>query len=231
MANFLSLGGEEQVTSVLSMISGKKAAQTNDKRFVILQTQKGIIKKVESKDFEDVRRSGIKAINLDKGDTLRWASIVRPGDEIILSTRSGQAIRFKEKDARAMGRAAKGVRAMRIKKNDEIIGMNVIPKAATKIEILSVSDLGYGKKTLVAQYRVQKRGGSGIKTFKVTPKTGALVSVQVIADEAAEIIAISQKGQVIRAPLEQIPSLSRATQGVRVMKIESGDKVASITIL
>ncbi|MEK9175012.1 MAG: DNA gyrase C-terminal beta-propeller domain-containing protein, partial [Patescibacteria group bacterium] len=230
IANFLSLNGEEQVTSVLSMISGKKA-KTDDKRFVLLQTQKGTIKKVEAKDFEDVRRSGIKAINLEKGDTLRWASIVRPGDEIILSTKLGQAIRFKEKDARAMGRSAKGVRAMKIKKNDEVVGMNVIQKIATKVEILSVSELGYGKKTAVAQYRIQKRGGSGIKTFKVTPKTDSLISVQVIDEEATEIITISQKGQVIRAPLNQIPSLSRATQGVRLMKMDSGDKVASITLL
>ena len=130
-----------------------------------------------------------------------------------------------------MGRTAQGVRGMRLKKNDEIVGMDIITSGAKKPEILSVSSLGYGKKTSVSQYRIQKRGGSGTKTSKVTSKTGPLVSVQVVKDDQVEIIAISKKGQVIRAPLSQIPSLSRATQGVRIMKMNAGDSVASVTLL
>ncbi len=227
IANFLSLAGDEKVTSVLAIPKGKKG----EANFVILVTEEGVIKKVAAKDFEDVRRSGIKAINLQKKDTLRWARLAAPGDETILSTKRGQAVRFKEKDLRPMGRAAQGVRGIRLKKNDSVVGMDVIPKENKTLTILSVSELGYGKKTEVSQYRIQKRGGSGIKTVKITPKTGSLVSAQVITEEKEELIAISKKGQVIRIPLSQVPSLSRATQGVRVMKLDAGDKVASVTLL
>lgn len=227
IANFLSLGADEKVTSVLPVPKTKKGQAS----YIILSTKKGVTKKVDAKDFEDVRRSGIRAINLQKGDTLRFARVVMPGEEVVLSSKLGQAIRFKEKDIRAMGRTAQGIRGMRLKKNDEIVGMDILPQNAKKLEILSISQLGYGKKTLIAQYRLQKRGGSGVKTCKVTSKTGSLVSAQVVKDDQQEIIAISKKGQVIRAPLSQIPSLSRATQGVRIMKLNAGDSVASVTLL
>lgn len=229
IANFLSLAPDEQVTSVLSMSKLKKGEKEN--RFIILQTHQGVIKKVAADEFEDVRRSGIRAINLQKGDTLRWARLVMMGEEIILSTRLGQAVRFKEKDARPMGRAAQGVRAIKLKKGDEVVGMDILPKDAKKLEIFSLSELGFGKKTEISQYRLQKRGGSGIKTVKITPKTGALVSVQVIADDSTELIAMSQKGQVIRVPIDQVPSLSRATQGVRIMRLDDKDKIASAALL
>ena len=203
IANFLSLSADEKVTSVLPVPKTKKGQAS----YVILSTQKGVTKKVDSKDFEDVRHSGIRAINLQKGDTLRFARVVMPGEEVALSSKLGQAVRFKEKDIRPMGRTAQGIRGMRLKKNDEIVGMDILPQNA------------------------QKRGGSGVKTCKVTSKTGPLVSVQVVKEDQQEIIAISKKGQVIRAPLSQIPSLSRATQGVRIMKVNAGDAVASVTLL
>ena len=227
IANFLSLAPDEKPTSALVIPKTKKGQEN----FVVLGTTKGVVKKVKAKDFEDVRRSGIRAINLQKGDNLRWARIAFSGDEMVFSTKFGQAVRFKEKDLRAMGRTAQGVRGMRLKKNDEAVGMDVLPKDIKKLELLSVSELGYGKKTSVSEYRIQKRGGSGIKTIKVTSKTGNLVSVQVVREDQQEIVAISKKGQVIRAPLAQIPSLGRATQGVRIMKLGSGDKVASVTLL
>ncbi|KKT40551.1 MAG: gyrase subunit A protein [Candidatus Giovannonibacteria bacterium GW2011_GWA2_44_13b] len=227
IANFLSLSADERATSVLPVPKAKKG-QTYS---VILCTEAGVIKKVDSKDFEDVRRSGIKAINLKKGDTLHFARVVSAGEEVVLSSKLGQAIRFKEKDIRSMGRSAQGIRGMRLKKSDVLVGMDIVTPGAKKSEILSVSQLGYGKKTSISQYKVQNRGGSGIKTSKVTAKTGNLVSVQVVEGDATEIIAMSQKGQVIRAPLAQIPSLSRATQGVRIMKLAPGDKVASVTVL
>ena len=228
IANFLSLGPHENVTSVLPLPKKTKGV---DAYFIVLQTQEGVIKKVAGDEFADVRKSGIRAINLKKHDMLWWARIVRAGDEIILSTKLGKAIRFKENNLRPMGRAAQGVRAMRLKKGDEIVGMNILPKEAKKLEILSVAELGFGKRTAVSQYRLQHRGGSGIKTFKVTAKTGPLISVQVVKENATEIIVISEKGQVIRSPLAQIPSLSRATQGVRIMKLDPKDKVASVTLL
>ena len=227
VANFLSLSAEERATSVLPVPKAKKGISA----FITLCTEKGIIKKVHAKDFEDVRRSGIKAINLQKGDTLRFAKVVMSGEEVVLSSKFGKAIRFKERDARPMGRGAKGTRGMRLKSKDEIVGMDIISASGGKKEILSVSQLGYGKKTLINQYKVQKRGGSGVKTCKVTPKTGNLVSAQVVDEGEGELIAISKKGQVIRAPLSQIPSLSRATQGVRIMRVAPGDAVASVTLL
>lgn len=234
IANFLSLSADEKVTSVLPVPKTKKGQAS----YVLLSTQKGVTKKVNSKDFEDVRHSGIRAINLQKGDTLRFARVVMQGEEVVLSSKLGQAIRFKEKDIRPMGRTAQGIRGMRLRAKDEIVGMDIIPtglpagrQGTKKLEILSVSQLGYGKKTNITQYRLQRRGGSGVKTCKVTSKTGNLVSVQVVKENQQEIIAISKKGQVIRAPLSQIPSLSRATQGVRIMKLNSGDSVASVTLL
>ncbi|MBI2021171.1 DNA gyrase subunit A [Candidatus Giovannonibacteria bacterium] len=225
IANFLSLSTDERVTSVLPI------PKTGKGNFIVLATEKGLIKKVEAKDFEDVRRSGIRAINLQKGDTLHWAKLAVSGEEIILSSKLGQAVRFKERDVRSMGRTAQGVKGMKLKKNDELVGMDIIPKEAKKLEILSVSELGFGKKTAISQYRIQRRGGSGTKTCKVNSKTGSLIAVQVVKGEEEEIVAISKKGQVIRVPIAQIPSLSRATQGVRVMRLDASDKVASVTLL
>jgi len=228
VANFLSLSAEELATSVLPVPKAKKGVSA----FIILCTEKAVIKKVHAKDFEDVRHSGIKAINLQKGDTLRFAKVVMSGEEVLLSSKLGQAIRFKEKDIRPMGRSAKGIRGMRLKSSkDEIVGMDIVVAGGGKKEVFSISQLGYGKKTLINQYKIQKRGGSGVKTCKVTPKTGNLVSAQIVDEGEEEIIAISKKGQVIRAPLSQIPSSGRATQGVRIMRVSPGDSVASVTLL
>ena len=227
IANFLSLSADEKVTAVLAIPKEKKG----EKNFVVLVTLQGIIKKVAAEDFSDVRRSGIKAINLQKGDSLYWAKVISPGEEILISTQKGQAIRFKEKDAREMGRTAQGVRAIKLKKGDEVVGMDAIPQEAKKFEVLAVSELGYGKKTSLTQYKIQHRSGSGVKTVKVTPKTGNLISAQIVWEDKEELIAISNNGQVIRTELSQIPTLSRATQGVRIMRLESGDKVASVVLL
>ncbi len=227
IANFLSLSGDEKVTAVLAIPKEKRG----EKNFVVLTTQQGTTKKVVAENFEDVRKSGIKAINLQKGDGLYWAKIISLGEEILISTQKGQAIRFKEKDVRATGRSAQGVRAIKLKKGDEVVGMDVIPGEGKKLEVLAISELGYGKKTSLTQYKIQKRSGSGVKTVKVTPKTGNLISTQIVWEDKEEIIAISNNGQVIRTGLNQIPSLSRATQGVRIMKLDSGDKIASIVLI
>lgn len=231
IVNFLALLTDEKVTAVLVVPKEKKGIRQSAENFVILTTQQGSIKKLAAEDLSDVRRSGIKAINLQKGDSLYWAKMVSPGEEILISTSKGKAIRFKEKDARQMGRAAQGVRAIKLKKGDEVVGMDVIPREAKKFEVLAISELGYGKKTSLTQYKVQRRSGSGVKTVKVTPKTGNLISAQIVWEDKEELIAISNNGQVIRIELSQIPSLSRATQGVRIMKLESGDKVASVVLL
>jgi len=194
-------------------------------------TALGIIKKVEPHNFEGVRRSGIIAIRLQKGDSLRWVRLSGKGDHVVLATKQGKAIRFKESDSRPMGRNAAGVRAMRIGKKDELIGADVISAQEKNAHLLVMSSEGFGKKTNVKNYRLQKRAGSGIKTAKVTSKTGPVVSAKVIYPELEELIAISKKGQVIRTELKSIPELGRDTQGVRIMRLASGDAIASLTCL
>ncbi|OHA04232.1 MAG: DNA gyrase subunit A [Candidatus Sungbacteria bacterium RIFCSPHIGHO2_02_FULL_52_23] len=230
--NLLSIAAQERVTSILAIPKGLKPK--GGEMFVVMATKDGIMKKVDAVSFETVRSSGLIALTLKAGDMLRWAKLTAGKDEIILITKQGQAIRFSERDIRPMGRTAAGVHAMRLKKGDEVVGMDIVVNEKTKAQsakLLAVMENGFGKTTPLTQYKRQNRGGSGIKTAKITPKTGALVSGRIIAGDEEEMIAISQKGVVIRTPLGAIPSLSRATQGVRIMKIEPGDAVASITTL
>ena len=231
IVNFLSIGTEEKVTSVLPM----RKKQKEGERFLYMVTKQGVAKKVDATAFHDVRRSGLIAQKLQKGDELIAALLVEKGDEIFLSTAKGQSIRFKESDIRAMGRAAGGVRAMRLGAGDIIVGADVIPKGAKGLEVLVVSRNGYGKATKIDEYKVQGRGGSGIKTINVTAKTGPLIASRIISREegvlADEMVVISKKGQVIRTGIAEIPSLSRSTQGVRVMKLREGDAIASFVCL
>ena len=225
--NFLSLADEEKVMSILPVPKGEKGKE----QYLFLMTENGTGKKMNAKNFSDVRRSGLIAITLDKSDKLRGASLVEKGDEIMLATSKGQSVRFKESEVREMGRTAGGVRAMKLGKGDSIVGFDVVKKETKdKAMVLVMSANGLGKKTAMKEYKVQKRGGSGIKTAKVTPKTGDIIMAKVINEES-ELIAMSQKGQVIRTALESVPSLGRQTQGVSIMKMRAGDKVASITCL
>lgn len=203
--------------------------------FLVMATKNGMIKKTALSDFENIRRTGIIAISLSKGDLLKWVKLVDEGDEIILTTQNGQAIRFKEKDVRKMGRTASGVRAIRLREGDEVSSMNVLPLHDSRFKIhdsrlLVVMANGFGKQTAVKEYKVQRRGGSGIKTAKVTAKTGPVVAAHLIEEEE-ELMALSIKGQIIRTKLKSIRVASRATSGVRIMKMESGDKIAGIVIL
>lgn len=228
--NFISIGTNEVINSVLAAPKLKKGEKHEG--YLVMATKNGIIKKVEGGAFENVRRSGLTAIKLKANDALRWVKTTHGKDEIVMVTRLGQAIRFSERDIRPMGRNAAGVKAMRLKKGDEVIGFDIIPEgeAGKSAQLLVMTELGYGKRTPVKEYKRQKRGGSGIKTAKVTSKNGAIAGMYAIIGEA-ELIAISRKGQVIRTALNTIPILGRATQGVRVMKLDSGDTVASIIIL
>lgn len=224
--NFLSLEGEEKVTSILPI--DKETKKTVE--HLILVTKMGIAKKVSAESFKDVRRSGLIAIKLDKNDELQAVLPVSKNDNIMLATTNGQSIRFKESDVREMGRSAGGVRAMKLGKADFIVGVDRISKEHTDLSFLTLSSNGLGKKTSIKEYKVQKRGGSGIKTAKVTPKTGKIIVAKIIGEEN-EIIAVSQKGQVIRVELKSIPTSGRQTQGVTVMKMRQGDSIASITCL
>lgn len=230
IVNFLQLAPNEKLAAILSV------TDINTYKFLVMVTNKGTIKKCALEEFANVRRSGLIALKLHEDDMLEW---VRPSvgkDDIILVTSGGQAVRFKESNVRPMGRTASGVRGMRLKGSDRIVGMDVIsPELVSRkvLELLVVSENGLGKRTHIAEYKVQGRGGSGIKTMSITPKTGKIISMAVINNtEECDLMAISVKGQVIRTPLNTVSTLGRATQGVRIMRFkEEGDKVASTTLL
>ena len=225
--NFISLSGEEKVTSVLAMPKTTKDAKMS----LFMVTKYGTVKKVSADSFKDVRKSGIIALRLDQGDELLSTLLVGKGDDIILTSAKGQAIRFKESDVREMGRTAGGVRGMKLRTGDFIVSADLLCKDAENPELLVMSANGYGKRTPMKEYKIQKRGGSGIKTAKVTPKIGALIVAKVVTPAYKEIVSISKKSQVIRIAIEDVPSLGRDTQGVRIMKLREGDMIASLTCL
>ena len=230
LLNFLEVSPQEKVLSLFPL--GKKDTDEGI-RYLVIVTKNGIIKKTPLTEFKNVRRSGLIAITLKKGDSLRSVRKTTGNNEIILVTKKGQAIRFKEKEIRPMGRTASGVKGIRAKKGDEVVGMDIVevkPQQPQKTYLLVVTENGYGKRTDLKEYRLQARAGAGIKTAKVTEKTGNLVASKVLTLEE-DLIIISQKGQVIRTEIKSIPRLSRATQGVIIMKLEKGDKVASATCI
>jgi DNA gyrase subunit A len=225
--NFLSISSDEKITSVLAIPKTNKGKDTS----LMMVTKLGVAKKVSAGSFSDVRRSGIIAIKLQAGDELLSVVTVTKGDDVIMATKFGQSIRFKESDIREMGRAAAGVTGMRLKKGDVVLGANAVNTGNGDGEYLVMSSNGYGKKTKLKEYKVQKRGGSGIKTAEVTKKTGELMASQVIGADESEVIAVSKQGQIIRTSLAEIPTLGRQTQGVRIMKLREEDTVASLTCL
>ncbi len=228
--NFLPLAGDEKVTSVLEVPKGA----ARDALSVFFVTEEGVVKKVEAKSFADVRRSGIIAISLKGKDRLVSAHLAGTGDSVSIVTSKGQSIRFDEEEVRAMGRTAAGVRGMSVKKGDIVVSAEVVPALAKDAALLVIMSKGYGKKTGLDEYKVQGRGGSGIKTAEVTAKTGEIIGAKVLVDDAVkggEIVVISKKGQVIRTGTGEIPSLSRATQGVRIMKMREGDSIASMVAI
>ncbi|MDD5721486.1 MAG: DNA gyrase subunit A [Candidatus Pacebacteria bacterium] len=232
--NFLSLSSDEKVTSILAMPKDLAKASSS----LMLVTKDGTAKKMSSESFKDVRRSGIIAIRLDKDDQLVSALSVEKGDEVMIATANGQSIRFKESDVREMGRTAGGVSGIRLRKSDEVIGVDVVKKemekglpAGRQGAFLTMSANGFGKKTSLKEYKVQKRGGSGVKTAKVTSKTGKLIVAKVLSGEELELIAMSKKGQVIRTALKDISSLGRQTQGVTIMRLRAGDGIASLACI
>jgi DNA gyrase subunit A len=225
--NFISLSDDERVTSILPVHKDQKKVEGS----LMMTTKDGVIKKVSAKSFHDVRSSGIIAIKLASGDKLISAGILEKGDSISIVTRQGQSIRFKEEDVREMGRAAGGVRGIKLGKKDEVIGAHVVRKDWKGAHLLVISSKGYGKRTNFEEYKVQGRGGSGILTSKVTDKTGPVIASQVVTEEQEEVVAISKKSQVVRVDIDEVPVLGRQTQGVRIMKLREGDALASLICL
>ena len=227
IVNFLQLSDGENVSSVLPVPKELKEAENLS---FLLITKQGVGKRVKADSFKDVRRNGLIAINLAGGDELLSVLPVHEDDSVIVVSAAGKSIRFDVSNVREMGRTAAGVRAMSLGKGDAIVGAGVVHGKKHE-ELLVVGAGGYGKKSKLSEYKIQKRGGSGILTAQVTAKTGKLIGGRVISNDAEEIVAISKKGQVIRTAIEDIPTLSRQTQGVRIMKMREGDSIASVVCL
>ncbi|MFA5020898.1 MAG: DNA gyrase subunit A [Patescibacteria group bacterium] len=227
LVNFLQLAPNEKVSAILP------STDIENDKYLVMVTNKGTIKKTPIDDFKNVRRSGLIAIKLRADDDLNWVQSSKGSENIILISHEGQAIRFKETDVRSMGRAASGVRGFRLKSKDEVVGMGIFdPKDDKTANILTIMEHGHGKQTELKAYKIQGRGGSGIKTAKITAKTGKIISGKLVYPDDKEIIVISSKGQVIRLLLEQVNVLGRDTQGVRVMRFkEEDDTVANITLI
>ena len=229
IVNFLELGPGEKVTTVLCDLKKDKA------KFIMMVTTRGTIKKTSIDDFENVRRSGLIAIKLNDGDSLEWVKTSTGKDDVMLVSANGQSIHFSEEDVRPMGRVAAGVRGMKLKGEDWIVGMEVITPEDMKNghQLLTIMENGYGKRTPVEEYTLQGRGGSGIKTAQITAKTGKLVAGHLVAKkDARDLLAVSQAGQVIRTAVTSVSELGRATQGVKVMRFKTADdKVATATLV
>jgi len=218
--NLLSLQPEEKITSII-----KHAKDSGDDGYLFMATTKGTVKKTPLKDYANIRTNGLIAIRLDDGDELRWIKRTSGQDDVIISTSAGQAIRFNEADARPMGRAARGVRGVRLRPNDSVVGMDIV--TADDGQLLVISDNGYGKITKASLFPAHKRGGVGIKAAIVTAKTGPIVAVRSLIEDSEEILIISSKGQAIRVGLKDIPVIGRTTQGVRIMRMSEDDVVSS----
>ncbi len=241
IVNLIQLEQDESITSVLTRdpkgnVSEQKRNSQNEKeeeesvKYFLMVTKKGIIKKTKLSEFSKIRSNGLTAIKLDADDQLTWVKATTGNDEIMIVTKDGKSIRFKETDVRPMGRITRGITGIKFKKDtDYVIGMGVVKNNEQKL--LTLSENGYGKMTVLKEYPTQKRAGTGIFTFRVTPKTGSIACAKILHSDDRELVVISEKSKVIRAEIKDIPILGRQTSGVKVMNIAQGDKVSAVAIL
>jgi len=220
IVNLLQLAPEETVTAFVTIPD-----MTNSEGFLVMVTRNGTVKKTAIKQFTNIRKTGIIAIGLDKGDELGWVKATEGKDSIIIVTELSQAIRFNEKEIRPMGRSARGVRGMKLRKGDAVIGMDVVIPSS---ELVVITENGYGKRTDIDQFTPHHRGGVGIKAGVVTAKTGKTVDIKSITSIKDDLVVISKQGTIIRTPLKNISKIGRATQGVRIMKMTNDDTISSI---
>jgi DNA gyrase subunit A len=224
IVNLLQLGDSEYVTSMFIIKEKIKS------KYLVMATKKGNIKKTEASAYENVRKSGLIAIKLRKEDSLQWVKEASPGDEVVMVTLNGKCIRFKEDDVRSMGRASMGVRGIKLKGDDKVVEMDTVQSTDAKLFV--VMENGLGKSTKISKYRLQNRGGSGVKTANVTGKTGKIVGAKVIEPHfEGDVIIISKKGNIIRMNIKDIPTQGRSTQGVYLMRLKKTDKVSSISVI
>ena len=229
IVNLLQLTGEEKVTSALAIedFDPKKHDADTEKAYLTMCTRMGSIKRVELKEFANIRKSGIIAIGLDEGDVLISVQMTFGKSDIIIATKHGKSIRFDENEVRSMGRPAKGVRAIALAKGDEVVGMEQAPNDGEQPDVLSVCENGFGKRTAFSEYKRQHRGGMGVITIKTSERNGAVVGIKLV-DESKDLMVVTEKGMTIRTRCEEIRSVGRNAQGVRLVKLEEGDKIARI---
>ena len=230
VVNLLDLGQDEKILSILPVkkLTGREAKKDD---FVLMATKNGIIKKTAISKYEAIRKSGIIAIKLTPGDQLRWAKLTKGDDLVFLISKKGMSIKFREQDVRPMARDTMGVRGIKLKTGDELIGMDAIDKENMKAELIVITERGIGKKTQIDAWPMQLRGGVGVKAANLAEKTGDIVTAQILTKEDEGLILTSQKGQVMRTTVRSIPRLTRDTQGVIVMRLAAGDKVAATTVI
>ena len=223
LVNLLQLQPEETVSAVINVSKQMNAGN------LFMCTRRGVVKKTPFEQYQNIRSSGLIAINLDDGDELKWVRVTTGDDEMLISTSDGQAIRFSEHEVRPMGRVSRGVRGIRLRPNDRVIGMDIVEEGSS---IFVISKYGYGKRTKVAQFTPHARGGVGIRSAVTNSKTGELIGVKTLsATDGQEVIIISSQGQTIRLGINDIPALGRATQGVRIMRLNDGDQVVSLALV
>ena len=221
IVNLLPLSGGETITAVIPVNAFR------EDRYLFMATRKGIVKKTVLKEFDTARKGGLIALSLDEDDDLIGVKATDGERQIVIGTRDGLAIVFEEADVRVMGRQARGVYGIRLSDMDEVVGMDTIKP---EHEILTVTEEGYGKRTVVKEYRVQQRGGKGIINMKVTEKTGAVVGLKIV-HPGQELMLITTGGIVIRTNVDEISTISRNTQGVKIIKTDDGDRVASLAVM
>ena len=226
LVNFLSLTGDEKVTSIVPV-----TAEIEKTGYIFFVTRHGTIKKVELKQFSNIRKTGIIAVSLEKDDQLVSTFVINKGDTVFMATKKGKSIHFASNEVKSVGRSARGVRGIKLGDDDEVVSAMGISKEAKDPNILSISSKGYGKQTALKSFKVQKRGGGGIKVASITDKTGDLVNTHLVIEKGRDIVTMSKNGQVVRTNADQIPMRERQTQGVSVMKLKGGDVLTSTTYL
>jgi DNA gyrase subunit A len=226
IVNLLQVSPDEQITNIINVDKDSKG------QYLLMGTKKGLIKRTQISAYDNIRKTGIIAMGLRDQDALNWVRLSSSQDDVIIVTREAQAIRFNETQVRPMGRTATGVKAIRIKKDDEVIGMDVVNKSkVNESSLLVVTEKGSGKRTPISNYPVQKRSGSGVKTARLSQKTGKIVATEVVSGDEGEVFVVSKKAQVIRVPLRRVKVLNRSTSGVRLIRLNAGDSAVSVSVI
>lgn len=227
LVNILQMSPDEKVTAVITLDAKREGL-----KYFVMATEKGVVKKTEIELYKNVRKTGILTIKLKPGDKLRWVKTTSGNDKIFMASSRGQSILYNETDIRPMGRTASGMRGIHLRGDDKVIGIDVIiPSLVEKGFVLVVTENGLGKRTLLSHFKMQLRGGMGIRVVAVTTRTGKAVAMHVVYGEAVDVILATEQGQMIRMALNTIKILSRDTQGVTLVKLKTPDKVASVTVV